>query len=76
MHSIVRYVAFMGDLQAIAELIPSVSGEGISTPGWRLWLDRDSAWTNDSVYLPNEVNSASLPVNAGLLRAEEPGVRN
>src|ERR1700677_1613821 len=64
MHSIVRYVGFVIALQAIAGWTPTVSAEDISTSSWRLWLDRDAAWTNDALYLPDEVNLASLPVHA------------
>ncbi|MDQ3815963.1 MAG: malectin domain-containing carbohydrate-binding protein [Armatimonadota bacterium] len=31
--------------------------------GWRLWLDRDAKWRDDTLYLPDEVNLLKLPVN-------------
>lgn len=31
--------------------------------GWRLWLDPQAAWQNDSIYLPEDVNFTKLPVN-------------
>ena len=38
--------------------------EDISTAGWRLWLDREAAWQNDTLYLPSEVKLDGMPVNA------------
>jgi hypothetical protein len=35
----------------------------ISHQGWRLWLDRDATWQNDTLYLPEDVNLAKLPTN-------------
>lgn len=32
--------------------------------GWRLWLDRKAEWKNDTIFLPQDVKLASLPVNA------------
>jgi len=31
--------------------------------GWRLWLDPNAAWRDDTLYLPEDVNLANLPVN-------------
>ena len=31
--------------------------------GWRLWPDTKAEWKNDDLYLPDEVNLATLPVN-------------
>ena len=31
--------------------------------GWRLWPDQKAEWKNDTVYLPEDVHLASLPVN-------------
>jgi hypothetical protein len=31
--------------------------------GWRLWPDQKAEWQNDTVYLPEDVHLASLPVN-------------
>src|SRR5580693_8903105 len=31
--------------------------------GWRLWPDRQADWKNDTIYLPEDVHLASLPVN-------------
>lgn len=64
MQSILRYIGFLVALPIIVAWSPSVSAEDISTSSWRLWLDRDAAWTNDALYLPDEVNLASLPVHA------------
>lgn len=41
----------------------SVSGEDISNSGWRLWLDRDAAWKDDTLYLPSEVQLGRMAVN-------------
>jgi beta-galactosidase len=35
----------------------------LSNAGWRLWLDPDAAWTDDTLYLPDEVDLAKLPTN-------------
>src|SRR5260221_8791886 len=40
-----------------------VSAEDISASGWRLWPDREAAWTNDTLYLPAEVKLNQMPVN-------------
>lgn len=48
---------------AVSFSIRPASAEDISSSGWRLWLDRDAAWTNDTLYLPAEVELAKLPVN-------------
>ena len=37
--------------------------EDISTSGWRLWVDRDAAWKDDTLCLPAEVQLEQLPVN-------------
>ena len=31
--------------------------------GWRLWLDPKAAWQDDTLYLPEDVKLANLPVN-------------
>ena len=31
--------------------------------GWRLWVDTQAAWQDDTLYLPSEVHLARLPVN-------------
>ncbi|QEE28336.1 hypothetical protein FTW19_10200 [Terriglobus albidus] len=36
----------------------------MSDDGWRLWLDRNAEWKNDTIYLPNDVKLGSLPVNS------------
>jgi hypothetical protein len=30
---------------------------------WRLWLDPKAAWQDDAIYLPEDVNLASLPIH-------------
>jgi len=35
----------------------------IPDKGWRLWLDRQAPWQEDSIYLPDEVVIPKLPVN-------------
>ena len=35
----------------------------IPDTGWRLWLDRDASWAQDSIYLPEEVVLQTLPQN-------------
>jgi hypothetical protein len=32
--------------------------------GWRMWPDQKAEWKNDTVYLPEDVHLASLPVNS------------
>ena len=31
--------------------------------GWRLWIDNDARWEDDTIHLPGEVDLAALPVN-------------
>lgn len=31
--------------------------------GWKVWMDKDALWENDSLYLPNEIDLMSIPVN-------------
>lgn len=35
----------------------------IPDTGWRLWPDTAAAWKNDTIFLPEEVNLKTLPVN-------------
>ncbi len=58
-------------LLSIAALVFSVHGASAATgrweatvsgDGWRLWLDKDAEWIEDTVYTP-PLNIASLPVN-------------
>jgi hypothetical protein len=35
----------------------------IADDGWRLWLDQAAEWKSDAIYLPEDVNLATLPVN-------------
>jgi len=48
-------------------IIPRGSSSQVSIDipdaGWRLWLDRDAHWENDSLYLPADADIALLPVN-------------
>jgi hypothetical protein len=32
--------------------------------GWSMWPDREAKWKDDTIYLPDDVKLASLPVNA------------
>jgi len=35
----------------------------ISDDGWRLWPDTSAAWENDEIFLPEDVDLATMPVN-------------
>jgi len=35
----------------------------IPDTGWRLWPDQKAEWKNDTIYLPEDVHLANLPVN-------------
>ena len=35
----------------------------IPESGWRLWPDQKAEWKNDTIYLPDDVRLATLPVN-------------
>lgn len=48
---------------AIAFACAAAHAQDISTSGWRLWPDRAAQWKNDTLYLPDEVNLAKMPVN-------------
>jgi hypothetical protein len=50
-------------LAALATLPSRTAAEDLSTSGWRLWPDRDAAWTNDTLYLPSEIKLDQMPVN-------------
>jgi beta-galactosidase len=41
----------------------AVSGSSNLDHGWRLWLDPKAAWRDDAIYLPEDVNLQTLPVN-------------
>ncbi|HVU08349.1 MAG TPA: glycoside hydrolase family 2 TIM barrel-domain containing protein [Verrucomicrobiae bacterium] len=58
-----QLLKFASPLVASFAFIVIVQAEDISTSGWRLWPDREAAWTNDTLYLPAEVNFAQMPVN-------------
>lgn len=45
-----------------AAAVPSSSP--VPDTGWRLWLDPQASWQDDTLYLPDEVNLATMPVNA------------
>ena len=40
------------------------NGTLIPDVGWRLWVDEKAAWKEDTIYLPEDVKLAKLPVNA------------
>lgn len=45
-------------------LFPTLAAaQDISQSGWRLWLDPNAAWKEDTIYLPSEVDLKRLPVN-------------
>jgi len=46
------------------EALPGPNTIQIPDAGWKLWPDTAAAWKNDTLYLPSEVNLATLPVNA------------
>jgi beta-galactosidase len=39
------------------------NGLAIPDDGWRLWIDQKAAWKDDLIYLPEDVDPATLPVN-------------
>jgi len=41
----------------------AVSGSSNLDQGWRLWLDPKAAWRDDAIYLPEDVNLQTMPVN-------------
>ena len=46
--------------------IRAAAGEAavdLSTSSWRLWQDTEAPWEKDTVYLPEDVDLAKLPVN-------------
>ena len=57
------FAAFLS-LSVLLGISFSAMAEDISTSGWRLWPDQEAAWKNDTLYLPDEVNLAKMPVNA------------
>jgi len=47
---------------AIVQAAPGRWEKKVSGDEWRLWLDRDADWENDTIYIP-PLNIGSLPVN-------------
>lgn len=47
----------------LATSFAHAEGVDISRSGWRLWLDPQAQWKDDTLYLPSEVNLKKLPVN-------------
>ncbi len=41
----------------------SAGAVAVPDSGWRMWPDQKAEWQNDTVYLPEDVHLASLPVN-------------
>jgi len=41
----------------------AVSGSSNLDQGWRLWLDPKAAWQDDAIYLPEDVDLQTMPVN-------------
>jgi beta-galactosidase len=63
MKSILKHINVLIVATAMAaSLLPASAGD-ISTSGWRLWLDRNAHWQNDTLFLPDEADVAKLPVN-------------
>ena len=53
-------------LSAQTDSLPNGTGSPGSVvldDSWRLWLDEKADWKNDTLYLPDEVDLAKLPVN-------------
>jgi beta-galactosidase len=50
-------------LLTLAAFSSPVSGEDISTSGWRLWPDQQATWKDDAIYLPSEVHLDQMPAN-------------
>jgi beta-galactosidase len=50
---------------ASAEAGPASLADMIAIPdnGWHLWLDRAAPWRDDAIFLPEDANLATLPVN-------------
>lgn len=57
------FLSVIALLIAFGSLPDGVAAEDISRSGWRLWPDREAAWTNDTLYLPSEVKFDQMPVN-------------
>ncbi len=57
-----RCLLGLGLVWVLATAVDGVA-EDLAAQGWRLWLDPAAAWTNDALYLPDEVDLARLPVN-------------
>jgi len=50
-------------LSLLARTLPAATLV-IPDTGWRLWPDTQAAWKNDTLYLPDDVDLAHMPVNA------------
>lgn len=40
-----------------------VNGIALSDTGWRLWVDEEAPWRDDTLYLPEDADLGALPVN-------------
>ncbi len=49
-------------LLAVAAMTNAQQVFNVPDNNWRLWLDREAVWQNDSIYLPEDVHLGALPV--------------
>ena len=59
----IRITCFFFLLVFVSSVRAEVSGAAHLDQDWRLWLDPKAAWRNDTLYLPEDVTLASLPVH-------------
>ena len=48
---------------AAQEPLPGANTISVPDAGWKMWPDTAAKWKDDTLYLPSEVNLATLPVN-------------
>lgn len=58
-------VVALASREATAKSKPELRENGTPIPdqGWRLWIDHKAAWQDDAIYLPEDVNLSTLPIN-------------
>lgn len=63
MNNVVQKLRVVAPCLGLLPVVAVAQTGDISRSGWRLWLDREAKWENDTLYLPSEVDLKKLPVN-------------
>jgi hypothetical protein len=60
-----QFAGLTGALTLAPAASAAALGRNMVVPddGWQLWLDRSANWQDDAIYLPDDVNLKTMPVN-------------